>query len=227
MCGRFVISVTWDEARKRFDIKFGSNDPLFNYNVAPSQNIPVVVSTEKGNALELYKWGLVPHWAKDPKIGYKMINARAETVADKPAYRTAFSKHRCLILANGFYEWKNVGAKKVPYFIHLKGKKVFAFAGIASRWTAPGGENLYSCSIITTTPNKIVKSVHDRMPVILQRKNENNWLDPELTEKEKVLKLLKPRSAEEYSAYEVSTIVNSPKNISEDCIKPVGQMKLA
>jgi len=210
MCGRFTISLAEQLVIQEFNIKNILAHFKPNYNVAPMQLVPVVI---KGRTLDTYRWGLIPHWAHNPKLAYKMINARAETVAEKPAYRSAF-KHRCLIVADGFYEWKKEG--KIPYRFTLKDRKVFGFAGISSEWKSPKGV-IKTCSIITTNANSVVKKIHDRMPVIIQKKDEDNWLDPDFEAK----KLLKAYPSTKIQAQEVSTMVNSPKNNSPECIKPV------
>ncbi len=154
MCGRFALYSSFAAIKEYADILFeiGKLDP--NYNVAPGQIIPTIVRNKDGNLLEPCKWGLVPFWAKDPKIGYKMINARAETVAEKPSYRAAFKYRRCLIPANGFYEWRKTD--KQPFYIHLKDRKLFTFAGIWEDWSSDDGSQIRTCSIITTEPNKIM-----------------------------------------------------------------------
>lgn len=165
------------------------------------------------------KWGLVPSWAKDEKIGYKMINARSEGIETKPSFRAAFKRHRCLVPTTGFYEWKKVDAKmKQPYFIRLKSGEPFAFAGL---WEVWGPDNLETFTIITTENNELIEPIHTRMPVILHEKDEAVWLDPELHDADKLKELLKPYPSEEMEMYEVSTFVNSPKNESPDCIKPI------
>ena len=167
------------------------------------------------------RWGLVPHWAKDPKIGYKMINAKSETLAAKPSFRTAYRKRRCLILANGFFEWKKEGKEKIPTYIFLKCQEPFAFAGLWESWRAPSGDSVRSCTIITTEPNSFMEPIHNRMPVILPDEAEALWLDP-LTEDPDILSsLLVPFPAESMESYPVSALVNSPKNHGPDCITPV------
>ncbi len=219
MCGRFSLSTDKDDIQSRYGI-----DPTGvllgpRYNIAPSQLHPVVVVESDQRVLKLMKWGLVPHWAKDERIGYKMINARADTVDTKPSFKNAFKKRRCLVITTGFYEWDRTDPKnKRPFHIGLKSKKPFAFAGLWESW---GPDNLQSFTIITTDANELVSQIHDRMPVILHEKDEAAWLDPELHDPAKLKPLLVPYPAEEMEMYEVSTIVNSPKNESPDCIKPI------
>jgi putative SOS response-associated peptidase YedK len=182
---------------------------------------PVVIVEHDQRVLKLMKWGLVPFWAKDEKIGYKMINARSEGIESKPSFRDPFKKRRCLVLSDGFYEWKKFDAKtKVPYFIRLKSGEPFAFAGLWDIWDK-GDEPLETFTIMTTENNELMEPIHNRMPVILHEKDEGLWLDPELKDPEKLTPLLKPYPSEEMELYVVSTVVNSPKNDVPDCIEPV------
>ena len=168
------------------------------------------------------RWGLVPSWAKDLSIGSRMINARAETVAEKPAFRQAFRERRCLIMADGFYEWRTTGRSKQPYHITHRDKAPFGFAGLWDRWQPPGGgQPIESCTIITTAANELVAEYHDRMPVILDLADYDLWLDPTVHEPQRLLPLLKPYPASKMVAYPVSSIVNSPTNESPDCVKPL------
>jgi len=231
MCGRYVLAKDYEELKARFGLTQSDFTMKPRYNIAPQQENPVIVRglsdrepTINGGAprLEIMQWGLVPHWAKDPKIGYKMINARAESVAEKPSFREPFKKQRCLVPATGFYEWpldpKNP-KRKVPLFVHLKTDDLFAFAGIWSLWGE--GENLKKTySLITTEPNPMLAKYHDRMPVILSRAEEEKWLDP-TSDIGELQKLLDPYPADQMEAYEVSTLVNKPVNDSPENIKPV------
>jgi putative SOS response-associated peptidase YedK len=164
---------------------------------------------------------LIPSWAKDEAIGHRMINARAETLAEKPSFKRALQKRRCLIVADGFYEWKAAGKKKTPMFIALKSRQPFGFAGLWETWKSPKGEAIHSCTIITTTPNTLMESIHNRMPVILRREAEAQWLDRAVDDPQKLLPLLTPYPDNEMTAYEVSQIVNSPRNDVPACIEPV------
>lgn len=219
MCGRFVKTTDKDDLQSRF----GFEDPVGvllepRYNIAPTQLHPVVIVQDDKRVLRMMKWGLVPHWAKEPGIGYKMINARAEGIEEKPSFRTPFRKRRCLVIANGFYEWKKLDPKtKVPYLIRLRSGKPFAFAGLWEKWDK-GPEPLETFTIITTENNELIEPIHNRMPVILHEKDESLWLDPELKDPEKLIPLLKPYPSEEMELYEVSTIVNSPRNDVPECI---------
>ena len=175
------------------------------------------------NSVEFFQWGLIPSWAKDPKIGNRMINARAETLAEKPSFRTPYKRRRCLILSDGFYEWKSeAGSKsKTPFYVQLKSEKPFAFAGLWEAWyPRPDDDPLLSCTIITTSPNPLMETIHRRMPVILEPDTYNLWLDPSEQSPKQLDGLLKPYPAEEMMAYPVSRLVNRPSNDSPDCIAP-------
>ncbi|MCB1056336.1 MAG: SOS response-associated peptidase, partial [Acidobacteria bacterium] len=169
----------------------------------------------------LMRWGLIPHWAKDPSIGNRLINARAETAAEKPAFRSSFSKRRCLVPADGFYEWQKTGGRKQPFYLQLKEHRPFAFAGLWARWKASEDETVQSFTLLTTTPNEVAAKVHDRMPVILPPESYDRWLDPELHDREALEALLLPYPAEAMEAYPVSTLVNSPQNDDPRCIEPI------
>jgi putative SOS response-associated peptidase YedK len=225
MCGRFALLTHADALIERFEIKEVIKKPEPRYNIAPSQNVAVVVQREKRQLTEM-RWGLVPFWAEDVSIGNRMINSRMETVAEKPAFKNAFKKRRCMILADGFYEWQKVGKVKVPTHIRLKSRKPFAFAGLYEYWKTKSGKTLESCTIITTTPNDILKTIHHRMPVILSPEDEKIWLSPKNQDREQLLSLLKPYTAEPMEAYEVSDFVNSPTNQGPLCTKPVDKSKV-
>ncbi|WP_409341059.1 SOS response-associated peptidase [Paenibacillus sp. MBLB4367] len=222
MCGRFTIVVSWDELMLRFMLEQVA--PPFHrpqYNVAPSQMIMAIINDGEKNRLGELKWGLIPNWAKEEKIGNQMLNARAETIAQKPAFRTPLEKKRCLIPADGFYEWKRSGSGKQPMRITLKSGSLFAMAGLYETWLAPDGRKISSCTIITTTPNELVKDIHDRMPVILRPEDEAMWLNREVREPSRLLPLLQPYPAEDMHAYPVSPIVGNVKNDSPACMEPV------
>lgn len=215
MCGRYTVTKP-SGFFDRFDL---DNRVAFSprFNAAPSQELPVI--TEE-HTLELMRWGLIPHWAKDAKIGYSMINAKAETVAEKPSYKNPLRFQRCLIPADGFYEWKQTEKGKVPYYFRLKNGELFAFAGLYDTWKNPEGKEIKSYTIITTTPNELVGKVHDRMPVILRRDEEQEWLNPDRVEPEQVLPFLKAYPAEEMEDYTVSSFVNSVANDDPALIVP-------
>lgn len=207
------------DVAKAFGVAAECADPLL-FNIAPTQKVAAVrVSAAGSRELCSLKWGLVPSWADDVAIGNRMINARAETVATKPAYRKAFKSHRCLIVADGFYEWQKTGRQKQPFYIRLKDDRPFGFAGVWEKWSK-AGEPLESCSIITTGANELVAPIHDRMPVIVPPEAYDLWLSPDTQEVELLQSLLRPYPAEEMAAFPVSALVNSPTHNSPDCIRP-------
>ena len=215
MCGRFSIFTPTEILRVRFNVS-RAEDLKPNYNAAPTQNLPVILNNEP-TTINLCRWGLIPRWAKEQRIGNKLINARAETLLQKPSFRNPFKKHRCLVLADGFYEWKKTSEKKIPYRISMKTNEPFAFAGIWDEWRTPNGEWLRSFAIITTEPNVLMKALHNRMPVILRKEDETKWLQE--IDISGAQKMLKPYPFDELEAYPISTLVNSPRNNSEDVIK--------
>jgi putative SOS response-associated peptidase YedK len=221
MCGRFTLTVDPDQLRQAFPWLAVPQGTPQRYNIAPSQPVAVVPNDGK-NQMDFFVWGLVPSWAKDPQIGDRMINARAETLSEKPAYKAAFRRRRCLVLADGFYEWKQVPGRKskIPMYIRLASQKPFAFAGLWESWHAPDGSLLLSCTIITTQPNAMMQDIHNRMPVILPEAAYPLWLDSGEPASSQLQALLQPYPAEEMVAYPVSTLVNSPANDSADCIVP-------
>jgi putative SOS response-associated peptidase YedK len=220
MCGRFVRAVSLEDIADEFGVDTPSFDLSPSYNIAPSQDIAVIINGGK-KSLALCTWGLIPSWAKDPKIGYKMINARAETVAEKPSFRSSFNKHRILIPATGFYEWKKEGRLKVPFHISLKSGKPFGFAGLLSLWTSPEKKQICTCTIITTSANDLLLDIHDRMPVIIQKTDEEKWLNSKEQDKGALLAMLTPYPSDEMDYCTVSSSVNSPSHNSPDCIKPL------
>jgi len=208
MCGRFALYSSFSAIKNYADLLNEIGEVSPNYNVAPGQIIPIVMLENTKQILEPVKWGLVPFWAKDPKIGYRMINTRSESITEKPSFKAAFKYRRCLIPANGFYEWKKPA--KQPFFIYLQNRELFSFAGIWEEWHHPDGSTLRTCSIITTTANERMQEIHDRMPVILSREDEIKWLKE--NEKKELLSLLKPYSSNQMQIHPVSKAVNSYKN---------------
>jgi putative SOS response-associated peptidase YedK len=199
----------------------GSADLLPRYNVSPSQSVAAIRHADGRRTLARLRWGLIPSWAKDPKIDYQCINARAETVATKPAFRSAFKRRRCLIPADGFLEWQKLSAKKKqPYHIRLRDESVFTFAGLWECWHPPEGEPVETCTIVTTEANDLVRPLHDRMPVILDGGDRDAWLAPD-AEAVLLQPLLRPFPAELMEAVAVSTLVNSPKNDLPECLEPL------
>jgi putative SOS response-associated peptidase YedK len=190
------------------------------YNIAPTQDVPAIIGRGT-NRLAMFKWGLIPSWAKDPSIGNKMINARAETLTEKPSFKFALQGRRCLTVADGFYEWKKVGLIKKPYRITLKNNELFAFAGLWDTWRSPSGEVINSCSIITTSPNELMEPLHSRMPVILPREAEEVWLDGAIRDSEFLKSLLQPYPSGLMVAYELAVLVNSSRNDVPECLTPV------
>lgn len=194
------------------------------FNVAPSQPVPVVrlapQQPQPQRELVWLRWGLIPSWAKDPAIGNRMINARAETVAEKPAYRAALRRRRCLVAADGFYEWQRTGKRKQPYFIRMRDDRPFALAGLWEAWEGPDHSSIESCTLLTTEPNELLRPIHDRMPVILAADDYPRWLDPAAEEPGRLAPLLRPYPGGEMVAGPVSTFVNSPANEGPKCIEP-------
>lgn len=222
MCGRYTYTDEIRDIRIRFDLE--RDLPLFKprYNIAPGQDVPVIFNRDGTRSLTMMQWGLVPSWAKDPAIGNRMINARAETLAEKAAFKRLIGKRRCLVLADGFYEWRKEGKRKVPMRIRLKSGGPFGFAGLWDSWRKPDGTELQSFTIITTEANELLRPIHDRMPVILVGDDEKKWLDFDIKDVSQTLTLLKPFPPELMEAYDVSTLVNSPRNDLAECIRPEG-----
>jgi len=208
---------------KDFDVEEITDDLEPSYNIAPTHAVAVVLN-DGIKRLAVMRWGLVPSRATDPNVASKLINARAETLTVRPAFKEAFKRRRCLVVGDGFFEWKKQGATKTPLFFHLKSERSFGFAGLYEIWTPPLGEPLVTCTIITTEPNELVIPVHDRMPVILPKAVEDFWLDPTVDDHTRLLDLLQPYPAGEMSAYAVSQLVNSVKNDSPECIKALPVM---
>lgn len=220
MCGRFTLRSKASDVAKAFSLLDVPELPL-RYNIAPTQAVPIVRLGDDGNrSLALAHWGLIPSWADDPAIGNRMINARADTVATKPSFRTAFKKRRCLLVADGFYEWQKTDGKKQPYYIRLKDGAPFGFAGLWERWERDG-KAIESCAIITTDANELMEPIHNRMPVIISPDAYEVWLDPAAQEPERLQRLLSPYPAAELTAYPVSTVVNNPRNEQASCIEKV------
>ena len=222
MCGRFTNSAEIKDIEKEFKINLSETKSKPRYNIAPSQEIDVVLNQDDKIILTELKWGLVPSWSKDPDIGNRMINARGETLSEKPSFREAFKKRRCIIPATGFYEWKKAAGGKQPYYFFLPDKSIFGFAGLYEEWTdKKTGELLETCTIITTEANDVLKAVHDRMPVILNSENYALWLDEKVHDTNQLQKLIVPYSAKEMNAYPVSKSVNIPDVDSAELIKSI------
>mgnify|MGYP001481844441 FL=1 len=224
MCGRFMLTADQDSFEDRFSLTGFDLGWVPSFNIAPTQEVLAVTNDGSENRPELMRWGLVPSWANDLKIGNRMINARSETLAEKPSFRTAFKRRRCLIPADGFYEWKREGKAKKPMLITANPGGLFAFAGLWETWKQPDDSWLLTCAIITTSANEFMKSIHDRMPVILPRESEASWLDPEEQDTAMLSELLLPYDSDRMEAYEVSTLVNSPRNNFPEVIEPVATL---
>ncbi len=218
MCGRFTLTHVYGFFT-RFQLMDQQAQLTPRFNVAPTQEHPIIIR-QSPNQMIMMKWGLVPFWAKDPKIGNRLINARAESVAIKPAFRTSIKRKRCLVPATGFYEWKRADNGKVPYYVHLKDDSLFSFAGLFDSWHAPDGGQLKTFTIITTTPNAMMGRIHNRMPVMLSQEDEELWLTKEPLPDSELKRIFKPYPARLMDAYEVSKEVNNPRNENQGLIKP-------
>jgi putative SOS response-associated peptidase YedK len=220
MCGRFTLTLNAARIAARFGVPLPQSYKP-RYNIAPTQEVLALIADALGRRVENVRWGLIPHWAKDPKIAQKLMNARAETLFEKPSFRDAVRRRRCLILADGFYEWrKTPQGRRVPVYVRLKSQEPFGFAGLWETWSSPDGQTLKTCTIITTEPNELIKPIHDRMPVIVPREFEDVWLDPTPKAREELERVLRPYRAEELELFEVSSLVNSPTNDGPECIQP-------
>ncbi len=224
MCGRFVLEDI-DEVFMRFGLS-GSEDLMEDitplYNIAPSHHAYVISrNARQENRLEMMKWGLIPSWSKDLKIGSRMINARIETVDTKPSFKNLLKTNRCLVPCSGFYEWKIIGTKKVPYYIGLNDSRLFCLAGLYDVWSESDGNHLKTFTIITTRPNNTLKSIHNRMPVILHEELEGQWLNTKIQDLDSIKQLLKPYPDENMISYAVSNEVNNPENNNPQLIKRI------
>ena len=221
MCGRYSLIADIQELARQFEFDGTGFENSPRYNVAPTQSVLTVTNRDERQG-EFMRWGLIPSWARDASIGNRMINARGETVAQKPSFRNALQRRRCLVLADGFYEWQKVGKGKRPMRIVLRSREPFAFAGLWETWHSPEGETVRSCTIITTEANDLLRPVHERMPVILPRELEEFWLDGDVTDQAALTDVLSPYPDEPMEVYEVSTLVNKATNSGPDLIVPVG-----
>lgn len=228
MCGRYDFQGVYEHGRdleltRFFDVELGDLRPPPRFNIAPTQQIAAIRRTrdDARPRLVMLRWGLVPRWAKDLSFGARTVNARAESAAEKPAFRDALRRRRCLVPANGFYEWEKLGDFKRPWRFVVRGGEPFAIAGLWERWIGPDQAPVETCTLLTTDANESVRPLHDRMPLILPREAHAAWLDPELTDPAKLAEWMKPFPSSEMRAYPVSTRVNSPRNDDPSCIEPV------
>jgi putative SOS response-associated peptidase YedK len=221
MCGRYTLAAEMELLQARFQfVDAPVSDYVPSYNIAPSQEVLAVIRDEEVTRAGLLRWGLVPSWAKDPKVGYRMINARAESVAEKPSFRRALRQRRCLILADGYYEWQRRDGQKIPMYMRLRNREPFAFAGLWERWHGADDTTLVTCTILTTQANAWVKPVHHRMPVILDPSQEALWLDRRVAEPDVLQPLFEPVNSDILEIYAVSPQVNSARYNSPACILP-------
>lgn len=221
MCGRFTLTTSPEQLRAAFPGFIIPDDISPRYNIAPSQPVAVIPNNGQGE-LDFYVWGLIPSWAKDPTIGNRLINARSETLLEKASFRSAFRRRRCLVLADGFYEWRQEPGQrhKTPMYIRLISQNPFAMAGLWENWQSPDGSSILSCSIITTEPNSLLSTIHNRMPVILPREAQALWLSPHEVDMKSLQELLIPYPTDAMMAFPVSNLVNSPANEDPRCILP-------
>ena len=225
MCGRFTLRAPASVIAEQFAL-FEAPPFAARFNIAPSQPAPVIrmrpdrTEGDRGSReLVWLRWGLIPGWAQDPAIGNRLINARAETAAEKPAFRAAMRRRRCLVVADGFYEWQRTGRAKQPFFIHLRDDRPFAFAGLWEAWEGPDHSAIESCTLLTIGPNELMRPIHDRMPVILPPESYDLWLDPAMQQPDRLTPLLAPYPAEQMKTSPVSSLVNNPANDDPRCIE--------
>ncbi len=222
MCGRYTLKTPVELLSEKF--QFPEIIPLKpRYNIAPSQSVAVVrlLPDDTDRKLAMLRWGLLPAWVKDPTKVQQPINAKAETAAEKPMFRDAFKRRRCLAPADGFYEWKQEGGRKQPVYIHMKDGEPFAIAGLWERWAGQDGQVIESCTLLTTEPNDLLAPIHNRMPVILDPKDYEQWLDPDMQAADGVKPLLRPYPSDLMTVYSISLRVNNPKNDDSQCLEPL------
>jgi len=223
MCGRFSLFSSFEDIIQAFDVEKMINEDEYTktYNIAPTQNIISIINDGHMNRMGYLSWGLIPSWSKDPKIRTKMINARSETVDEKPSFRESFIRRRCLIPMDSFFEWKQTSSSKQPYRIKMKNDRLFVVAGLWDTWYSSTGERINSCTILTTSPNELMSSLHHRMPVILPQKEYETWLNPLKQDTQELRSLLVSYPASDMEAYPVSTAVNSVRNNDQSLIQQI------
>ena len=220
MCGRYTVVADGFQLAEHLRARWrGAHQDAPRFNIAPTQYAPVLLRDESEDVLEMRRWGLIPGWALDPAIGNRMINARAETVREKPAFRRLFQRRRCLVPATGFYEWQKVGTRKVPHYIHATTGEMLTFAGLWDQWNPEDAEPVYTYTILTTAANGFMRPLHERMPVIVAPDDRARWLDP-AAETDELAELLRPADEEALKAHPVSTLVNAPGNDTPECVAP-------
>jgi len=224
MCGRYTLAKDLAEIKKRFDVSEAPENLKPRYNIAPNQQVPIILLDveKKIRKMGYVRWGLIPSWADDPSIGNRMINARAETITTKASFKSLFKKRRCIVPADSFYEWKEINTKeKIPMRLLLMNEEPFGFAGLWTTWRPKTGDPIVSCTIITTEPNELMAEIHNRMPVILEKKNEEMWIDPAVEEEKLLQSFLKPFPSKKMKCYPVSRFVNAPSNDTPKCVEPM------
>ncbi|MEK5528577.1 SOS response-associated peptidase [Viridibacillus sp. FSL R5-0468] len=223
MCGRFSLFSSFEDIIQAFDVEKMINEDEYtkNYNIAPTQNILSIINDGQMNRMGYLSWGLIPSWSKDPKIRTKMINARSETVVEKPSFRESFKRRRCLIPMDSFFEWQQISSSKQPFRIKMKNDQLFAVAGLWDTWRSSTGEKINSCTMLTTSPNELMSSLHHRMPVILPTKAYETWLNTLEQDTQLLQSLLVPYPASDMEAYAVSTAVNSVRNNDQSLIQQI------
>ncbi|WP_430788165.1 SOS response-associated peptidase [Virgibacillus flavescens] len=220
MCGRYTLLRDELEILNEYGIQQSIDSYQPSYNIAPGQNVLAVIHNGKEKRAGYLKWGLVPSWSNDVKIGYKMINARSETVHQKPSFKTLLKRKRCLIIADSFYEWKKVDKEKKPSRIHVADRKLFAFAGLWDKWQDED-QDLFTCTILTKEANSFMEDIHHRMPIILPKDKENTWISPDEMDANRAHEFLQSIQVDDLSAHQVSSYVNSAKNNDDKCIEPL------
>ncbi|BDI19573.1 DUF159 family protein [Nostoc cf. commune SO-36] len=224
MCGRFTLNQSAEALSQVFHVE-SVPDIAAQHNIAPTQMVVTVLQNPENKKRELKQlhWGLIPSWAKDAGMGAKLINARAETVSEKPSFRSAFKHRRCLVVADGFYEWQRQQGKKQPFYFRLQDEQPFGFAGLWEKWRSPSNEEIISCTILTTAANELLQPIHERMPVILEPQDYDLWLDSQVETPQTLQQLLRPYPASAMTAYPVSTLVNNSRHNSLECIIPLSE----